>query len=143
MQTVASRVLYSGSCSAFYLSLLAASLTEIIWMLHPWIGHCCHLSYPKSRVFFAVEAYLSIGLFGETTLRLIWQQRRFWSDKGNIFDAAVSVLSMCDTNMLPSVTANTSHSRMIHPLVDLFCTVCRLCCTSTIFPRTLNWRCYL
>lgn len=94
LQTVASRVLYSSSCGAFYLSLLVASLTEIIWMLHPWIGHCCHLSYPKSKVFFAVEAYLSIGLFGETALRLIWQRRRFWSDGGNIFDAAVSVLSM-------------------------------------------------
>ena len=94
LQTVASRVLYSRSCGAFYLSLLVASLTEIIWMLHPWVGHCCHLSYPRSPVFFAVEAYLSIGLFCETVLRLLWQRKRFWSDRGNVFDAVVSVLSM-------------------------------------------------
>ena len=76
LQTVASRVLYSRSCGAFYLSLLVASLTEIIWMLHPWVGHCCHL-VPEVAGLLAVEAYLSIGLFCETVLRLLWQRKRF------------------------------------------------------------------
>ena len=51
LQTVASRVLYSRSCGAFYLSLLVASLTEIIWIAHPWVPTfparaSSHLSHP-------------------------------------------------------------------------------------------------
>jgi len=96
LQTIASRVLYSRSCTAFYLSLLLASLTEIVWILHPWVNtrHCCRLSFPRSRVFFAVETYLTVGLFGETTLRILWQRSRFWLQCGNIFDASVCVLSV-------------------------------------------------
>mmetsp|Transcript_14982 Transcript_14982/g.34324 ORF Transcript_14982/g.34324 Transcript_14982/m.34324 type:complete len:273 (-) Transcript_14982:64-882(-) len=96
LQTIASRVLYSRSCGAFYMSLLAASLTEIIWIAHPWVSqvHCCRLSYPRSRLFFAVEAYLTVGLAGETTLRILWMRAAFWRQCGNIFDAIVSALSL-------------------------------------------------
>lgn len=96
LQTIASRVLYSRSCGAFYMSLLFASLTEIIWIAHPWVSqvHCCKLSYPRSRLFFAVEAYLTVGLAGETTLRILWMRAAFWRQCGNIFDAIVSALSL-------------------------------------------------
>uniref|UniRef100_A0A7S4C244 Ion transport domain-containing protein n=1 Tax=Chrysotila carterae TaxID=13221 RepID=A0A7S4C244_CHRCT len=96
IQTIASRVLYSRSCGAFYISLLIASLTEIIWILHPWMSaaNCCQLAYPRSRVFFLVETYLTVGLAGETTLRILWLRGRFWQQCGNVFDAAVSALSL-------------------------------------------------
>ena len=103
LQTVASRVLYSQACGAFYLSLLAASVTEILWIVHPsldpyhWIidpSHCCRLSYPRSRLFLLIETYLTLGLSAETALRLLWQRSAFWTHKGNVFDAAVCLLSL-------------------------------------------------
>ena len=41
VQTVATRVVYSRGYGAFYVSLLAASITEIVWIFHPWTDHCC------------------------------------------------------------------------------------------------------
>ena len=73
---------------AFYVSLLFASMTEILWILQPWTepGHCCRrspwhsqmhtragaapaalargtrLAYPTSPLFFVVESYLTTGV---------------------------------------------------------------------------------
>ena len=44
VQTVATRVVYSRGYGAFYVSLLAASITEIVWIFHPWTDHCCRSS---------------------------------------------------------------------------------------------------
>ena len=60
-----------------------------MWILHPWLwskpaGRYPRLSYPRSRLFFAVEAYLTVGLAGETTLRMLWQRARFWSQCGGL-----------------------------------------------------------
>ena len=41
VQTVATRVVYSRGYGAFYVSLLAASITELVWIFHPWRNHCC------------------------------------------------------------------------------------------------------
>ena len=89
VQTVATRVVYSRGYGAFYVSLLAASITEIVWIFHPWTDHCCRstrpacaahsppmhelgplpalgrscrLAYPTSPVFFVVESYLTLGV---------------------------------------------------------------------------------
>lgn len=95
-QVWASRVMYSRSCGFFYASLLAASITEIIWILHPWIDtrHCCHVEYPQSPLFFFVEAYLTVGLVAETSVRFLWQRDDFWASPGNVFDAGVCGLSV-------------------------------------------------
>jgi hypothetical protein len=87
----AGRLMYAPSCGLFYASLLLASLTEIIWISHPWINptHCCRLFYPKSRVFFAVEAYLTLGLVAETSLTLVHQRRAFFRSFMNWFDLVV------------------------------------------------------
>ena len=97
VQTVATRVVYSRGYGAFYVSMLAASITEIVWILHPWTdpAHCCSLRYPDSPVFFVVESYLTLGLVGDTALRMKWQGREFWTQWGNKFDFGVSVLSIC------------------------------------------------
>lgn len=92
----AGRVMHAPACGAFYASLLVASVTEIIWISHPWINHwhCCRLYYPQSRLFFAVETYLTLGLVAETSLALCWQRRAFWSSSSNWFDAIVCVASI-------------------------------------------------
>ena len=46
------------------------------------------------RLFFLVELYLTAGLFGETALRIVRQRAAFWGQCGNVFDAAVCVLSL-------------------------------------------------
>ena len=46
VQTVATRVVYSRGYGAFYVSLLAASITEIVWIFHPWTDHCCRSTRP-------------------------------------------------------------------------------------------------
>ena len=96
LQTVASRLLYSRSISLFYVSLLAASIVEVVWILHPWAtpGHERRISYPNSRAFFVVEVYLTFGMVCETALRIVLLRAAFWSDFGNIFDAAVCALSI-------------------------------------------------
>ena len=80
MQIAAGRIIYAPSCGVFYASLLAASITEIVWISHPWLSTKAsreHLFYyPKSRLFLAVEAYLTLGLVAETSLTLIWQRAR-------------------------------------------------------------------
>ena len=50
LQTIASRLLYSRSCGVYYFSLLAASVTEVVWILHPWAvpGHERRIDYPDS-----------------------------------------------------------------------------------------------
>ena len=45
VQTVATRVVYSRGYGAFYVSLLAASVTEIVWIFHPWTDHCCRSTH--------------------------------------------------------------------------------------------------
>ena len=45
VQTVATRVVYSRGYGAFYVSLLAASITEIVWIFHPWTDHCCRSTH--------------------------------------------------------------------------------------------------
>jgi len=96
-QIAASRLMYSPSCGVFYASLLAASLTEIVWILHPWMdqsrGAHIRVAYPRSRIFFAVETYLTLGLVGETTLRFVWQRSAFWLSCNNWFDAIVCGMS--------------------------------------------------
>jgi hypothetical protein len=96
VQTVASRLLYSRSIGLFYLSLLAASIVEVVWILHPWIspGHERRISYPTSRLFFAVELYLTTGMVCETLLRIVLLRRAFWAEPGNVFDASVCALSV-------------------------------------------------
>jgi len=94
VQTVATRVVYSRGYGAFYVSLLAASITEIVWIFHPWTDHCCRLAYPTSPVFFVVESYLTLGLVGDTALRMVWQRGAFWGQCGNVFDVSVSALSI-------------------------------------------------
>jgi len=96
LQTIASRLLYSRSCGVYYFSLLAASVTEVVWILHPWAvpGHERRIDYPDSWLFFLVELYLTAGLFGETALRIVRQRAAFWGQCGNVFDAAVCVLSL-------------------------------------------------
>lgn len=63
IQIAAGRVKNAPSCGAFYASLLAASITEIVWISHPWINprHCCKLYYPESHVFFLVEVRTRAG----------------------------------------------------------------------------------
>lgn len=96
LQTVASRLLYSRSIGIFYISLLAASLIEVVWILHPWVspGHERRISYPTSRLFFAVELYLTTGMVCETLLRIVLLRRAFWAEPGNVFDASVCALSV-------------------------------------------------
>ena len=104
VQIAASRLMYSQSCSVFYFSLLAASLTEIVWILHPYFLTCKHahadcttwkVAYPRSRVFYAVEAYLTVGLVLETALRALWQGwAAFQREPHNVFDVAVCMLSV-------------------------------------------------
>jgi len=48
VQTVATRVVYSRGYGAFYVSLLAASITEIVWIFHPWTDHCCRSTRPPA-----------------------------------------------------------------------------------------------
>ena len=88
--------MHAPACGAFYASLLVASVTEIVWISHPWINHwhCCRLYYPQSKLFFAVETYLTLGLVAETSLALCWQRRAFWSSTSNWFDAIVCVASI-------------------------------------------------
>ena len=95
-QIAAGRLIYSRSCGAFYISLLAASLTEIVWILHPWADpmHCCRMAYPTSPLFFVVESYLTLGLIAETGLRFLWQRDAFWLQPANIFDTAVCGMSI-------------------------------------------------
>lgn len=95
-QIAAGRLMHAPSCGVFYASLLIASLTEIIWISHPWINpmHCCKLFYPQSRLFFIVEAYLTLGLVAETSLTLMWQRQAFWRSVGNWFDAIVCASSV-------------------------------------------------
>ena len=95
-QIAAGRLIYSNSCGLFYASLLVASLTEIVWILHPWVDpvHCCHIAYPKSPLFFLVEAYLTIGLLADVALRFVWQRESFWLQHSNIFDVIVCGLSL-------------------------------------------------
>ena len=45
--TVATRVVYSRGYGAFYVSLLAASVTEIVWIFRPWTDHCCRSTLPN------------------------------------------------------------------------------------------------
>ena len=45
VQTVATRVVYSRGYGAFYVSLLAASITELVWIFHPWRNHCCRSTH--------------------------------------------------------------------------------------------------
>ena len=74
----AGRLIFAPSMGAFYASLLAASITEIVWISHPWLSTpgSFRLFYPQSRIFFAVEAYLTLGLVAETSLTLVWQRER-------------------------------------------------------------------
>jgi len=97
LQTIASRLLFSRSCGLFYSSLLAASVVEVVWILHPWVPWVESdglIHYPTSRVFFAVELYLTAGLIGETALRAVLQRAAFWAEWVNVFDTAVCVLSV-------------------------------------------------
>ena len=61
-----------------------------------WLNrrHCCRLFYPQSRIFFIVEAYLTLGLVAETSLTLLWQRKAFWKSTGNWFDAIVCATSV-------------------------------------------------
>lgn len=54
----------------------------------------CHFSYPRSRVFMCIEAYLTCGLVAETTVTLLWQRGAFWASKSNWFDAIVCCMSI-------------------------------------------------
>jgi hypothetical protein len=94
-QIAAGRLMYLPSWGLFLASLLVASLTEIVWITHPWMDpmHCCHIAYPKSKLFFAVETYLTLGLIFETGLRFVWQRRSFWLHWGNWFDVGVCGMS--------------------------------------------------
>ena len=52
------------------------------------------LAYPTSPIFFVVESYLTLGLVGDTALRMVWQRAAFWAQCGNVFDVCVSALSI-------------------------------------------------
>ena len=96
-QILASRIIHSqGICMPiFHVSLLAASVTEIVWIMHPWAEEgCCRISYPTSPLALAVEAYLTLGLLGETLLRMAWLRAAFWAAWGNVVDCTVSGLSL-------------------------------------------------
>ena len=103
-QIAASRVLNSRQCGAFYVSLLAASLFELAWILHPWFLTCTHpratcstwmIAYPKSPIFLAVEVYLTCGLVAETAVRAVWLgASEFAKEPCNVFDAVVGLLSV-------------------------------------------------
>ena len=43
LQIAAGRLVYAPQCGAFYSSLLVASITEIVWISHPWLNprHWC------------------------------------------------------------------------------------------------------
>ena len=96
LQIAAGRLMYAPQCGLFYASLLLASITEIVWISHPWLNplKCCKLFYPQSTAFFVVEAYLTLGLIAETTLTLLWQRGAFWQSGSNIFDAVVCAMSI-------------------------------------------------
>ena len=95
LQIAAGRVIYAPQMSAFYASLLTASITEIVWISHPWMSKKSgHFFFPKSTAFFLVEAYLTLGLVAETTLTLLWQRAAFWRSAANIFDAFVCACSI-------------------------------------------------
>ena len=124
LQIAAGRLIYAPQCGAFYASLLGASITEIVWISHPWLNpmhwcapasapaaahprrpracrrraacpwHGCRLFYPQSTAFFLVEAYLTLGLVAETTLTLLWQRGAFWRSGANWFDAIVCAMSI-------------------------------------------------
>ena len=38
LQIAAGRLIYAPQCGAFYASLLGASITEIVWISHPWLN---------------------------------------------------------------------------------------------------------
>ena len=96
LHITAGRLLYAPQCGIFYLSLLGASIAEIVWISHPWLNpmHCCRLFFPTSRLFFFIEAYLTLGLVAETTLTLLWQRKAFWSSCTNLFDVTVCAMSL-------------------------------------------------
>lgn len=97
LASLSARLLDHNCCGTFYLTLLASSLAEIVWIVHPYAhGHvrCCELAYPSSPWFFAIETYLTAGLLGETLLRWLRQRNTFWKQSGNLFDAAVCALSV-------------------------------------------------
>ena len=132
----AGRVMNAPSCGAFYASLLAASITEIVWISHPWINpmHCCKLFYPQSRIFFAVETYLTLGLVAETSITLCWQRRAFWSSFGNWFDAAVRRRRRVRTACKPTWHPN------LHPLrVTSSPPPIGQVCVMSIFSFALYW----
>ena len=85
-QILATRVIHSQGLAmpVFYLSLLAASIAEIVWIMHPWaVEGCCRISYPTSTTAFLVEGYLTLGLLSETLLRMAWLRASFWAAQGS------------------------------------------------------------
>ena len=97
LAALSARLLDHNCCGTFYLTLLASSLAEIVWIVHPYAhGHlrCCKFAYPSSPWFFAIETYLTAGLLGETLLRWLRQRNTFWKQGGNLFDAAGCALSV-------------------------------------------------
>ena len=38
LQIAAGRLIYAPQCGLFYASLLTASVTEIVWISHPWVN---------------------------------------------------------------------------------------------------------
>ena len=92
----AGRLITSRSCGFFYVSLLAASITETVWILYPWMNveSCCHIRFPESPLFFLVEAYLTIGLVADVSARGVWERGAFCAQRGNVFDAIVCGLSI-------------------------------------------------
>ena len=124
LHITAGRLLYAPQCGIFYLSLLGASIAEIFWISHPWLNpmHCCRLFFPTSRLFFFIEAYLTLGLVAETTLTLLWQRKAFWSSCTNLFDVTVCAMSLFSFALYwcahaqpqQASTAAASHSHSAH-----------------------------
>lgn len=113
VQTLAKRISYSRAYTAFYISVIAAALLEVGWIVFPGgaassdgsasaaaplsrpAGHL-----PSSRLFSAVESYVTLGLLAELGVRAAMQQRGFWSHRANWLDIGVAAVSLLTSLLL-------------------------------------------
>jgi hypothetical protein len=96
---IARRVRFSRLFAGFYISVIVASLIEVVWVLtpHGGVGRL-----PDSALFVFVETYVTVGLVLELLLRAILQRAHFCSDRGNILDTVVVAISVTTSLIVAS-----------------------------------------
>ena len=92
---LARRLIFSRFYSCFFVSLIVACITEVLWVLLPHGGGVGQI--PTDTAFVAIEAYVTVGLALELLLRGILQHKTFWlfcSECANVLDCVVVALSI-------------------------------------------------